>query len=378
MFQEKTVFILGAGASWHYGYPTGSDLIKKVIQFADDLVQKLQNNPYSIEGIHILDVSKYPRKNLIEDCEKISARLRQTNALIIDYFLEQNQDLQKIGKLLIAWILIEDEVSYHSNTSKVMDKNKNLEVGKESVRQDWYRFIIYKLLSDIDINTPAELTGKNNVCFITFNYDVSLEYRIYTALKEVNFLKSSPESIASFMEDEGRFIHVYGQIRPISEVLKVPQMLTQGHDWYNKKMQILNAANEAANRIRIIPELKEKNDKVLELARKKIAEADRVYILGYGFDPQNNNRIGLNNLSLASTVGGIKKVFFTNFEDKDSINKRINSLWAIEQKRGAMPFYRGGPNLMNYIPNSITGHHNTYDRSTQDVYTALESDFDFL
>jgi hypothetical protein len=28
---NKTVFILGAGASWHYGYPTGEELTKKVI-----------------------------------------------------------------------------------------------------------------------------------------------------------------------------------------------------------------------------------------------------------------------------------------------------------------------------------------------------------
>jgi hypothetical protein len=31
MFDPKTVFILGAGASWHYGYPTGQALVKKVI-----------------------------------------------------------------------------------------------------------------------------------------------------------------------------------------------------------------------------------------------------------------------------------------------------------------------------------------------------------
>jgi hypothetical protein len=31
MFANKTVFILGAGASWDYGYPTGEDLIKNVI-----------------------------------------------------------------------------------------------------------------------------------------------------------------------------------------------------------------------------------------------------------------------------------------------------------------------------------------------------------
>jgi hypothetical protein len=36
MFTDKnpTVFILGAGASWHYGYPTGEKLVQKVIEKA--------------------------------------------------------------------------------------------------------------------------------------------------------------------------------------------------------------------------------------------------------------------------------------------------------------------------------------------------------
>jgi hypothetical protein len=32
MFKEKTVFVLGAGASWHYGYPTGERLVEDVIR----------------------------------------------------------------------------------------------------------------------------------------------------------------------------------------------------------------------------------------------------------------------------------------------------------------------------------------------------------
>ncbi|SRR6266404_9567407 len=31
MFNNPTVFILGAGASWHYNYPTGEALVKDVI-----------------------------------------------------------------------------------------------------------------------------------------------------------------------------------------------------------------------------------------------------------------------------------------------------------------------------------------------------------
>ena len=34
MFKNETVFVLGAGASWHYGYPTGEGLVDDVIAMA--------------------------------------------------------------------------------------------------------------------------------------------------------------------------------------------------------------------------------------------------------------------------------------------------------------------------------------------------------
>jgi hypothetical protein len=33
--RNHTVFVLGAGASWHYGYPTGADLVRKVLDKAE-------------------------------------------------------------------------------------------------------------------------------------------------------------------------------------------------------------------------------------------------------------------------------------------------------------------------------------------------------
>ena len=35
MLDAKTVFILGAGASSHYGYPSGEDLVRRVITKAE-------------------------------------------------------------------------------------------------------------------------------------------------------------------------------------------------------------------------------------------------------------------------------------------------------------------------------------------------------
>ena len=37
MFREPTAFILGAGASYHYNYPTGEQLVKAAIKKAQHL-----------------------------------------------------------------------------------------------------------------------------------------------------------------------------------------------------------------------------------------------------------------------------------------------------------------------------------------------------
>ncbi len=49
MFEKKTVFIIGAGASWHYGYPTGAELVESIIESA----LKIRAYLYEIRGSQI-------------------------------------------------------------------------------------------------------------------------------------------------------------------------------------------------------------------------------------------------------------------------------------------------------------------------------------
>jgi hypothetical protein len=44
MYSEETVFVIGAGASWHYGYPTGAALIDQMISWANLLSKENLGN----------------------------------------------------------------------------------------------------------------------------------------------------------------------------------------------------------------------------------------------------------------------------------------------------------------------------------------------
>jgi hypothetical protein len=111
MFTSETVFILGAGASWHYGYPTGEGLVKKVVQKATYLSSyfefsaQMQSNfrpTFVIDNAPVNVSIKEQWLAALQDCERLKSGLEQVNPLVIDYFLGWNPRLQRIGRLLIA------------------------------------------------------------------------------------------------------------------------------------------------------------------------------------------------------------------------------------------------------------------------------------
>jgi hypothetical protein len=141
MIIKNTVFILGAGASRHYGYPTGEELITKVMHMASRLAQYCRNRLNSGQTAQIMPTyvsEKYDAALGVQgaqrgwaavrdECEALVARLKIVRPLVIDYFLAWNESLGPIGKLIIAAVILECE----SDTSQPLHN------------QDWYRFLVH-------------------------------------------------------------------------------------------------------------------------------------------------------------------------------------------------------------------------------------------
>jgi hypothetical protein len=67
-YPRETAFILGAGASWHYGYPTGDRLVKKVVdkaRFAAEHISSVLHN-----GSATADLPKYVIRNFPHQTQK--------------------------------------------------------------------------------------------------------------------------------------------------------------------------------------------------------------------------------------------------------------------------------------------------------------------
>jgi hypothetical protein len=131
---------------------------------------------------------------------------------------------------------------------------------------------------------------------------------------------------------------------------------------YHKNMKVLlDVIYQASKGLRVIdPHDKGADDAEIIEARRAIANAKRVFILGHGFDEHNSQRLNLRE-HLANTQSGYQLVAFTNYQDFNQINKRASKL-----------FYDHPRNF----PSGRSALSDRYEKSVRNTYEALAMDFD--
>jgi hypothetical protein len=384
MFRKETTFILGAGASWHYGYPTGEMLTKKVI----DQARMLERYFASLATAFARDLPRFvndqaPEKEMIsfawayarDKSAKLVTRLEAVNPTLIDYFLKHNSDLADIGKLAIALVISDCEAEsqrgrVNSNRRESLSRQR-LREGLSAVsaldhtafNDDWLRFVLHRLT--VGIEASADLR-RNKINFVTFNYDTSLEQRLFDGLHNIDLLKL--QDVRDFLgAQQDRFHHVYGTVRKDFEHDAVSPNLARNTQYDRRGSQVvkaLDAVYEASKGLRTVDgddKLLEKQ--TLEKAYLAIERAERVFILGYGFDEFNNERLDLANLF--QDAGRSREVMFTNFGGLKRVGKSASRIML------GKPF-----RFVPGVPVDGEGIGTTFEVSEKNVYDALEQDFE--
>jgi hypothetical protein len=390
MFARSTVFILGAGASWHYGYPTGEELVARVIKCAETFAAFCQigaQNQCHLPAFVARNIGD--RAHLVSDwwaardeTLQLVKRLREVNPTLIDYFLAQNPDLHDIGRLVIALVILDCEYRYdqlrgNENHLHLYAKRVGQGVVPRDVRMelsafndDWLRFVLYKLTVRCD---PSSGLAANQARFVTFNYDTSVERRLFSGLSNISHFR--PDDIKAFMT-ERRFLHVYGAIREKVDETWKPQNVVLPTDYgqrFHDAVEMLNRVFEASKGIRTIDGAdKLKNQDVIDEARDVIDKAEVVYILGFGFDRQNVERLGMANLRPNKRPG--RTVFLTNFGGHNRVSMAAGAA-LLGNPKG---FMEGGPFVSRdpLIGQSIARFR--YEMSYKNVYDALSEDFESM
>ena len=254
MITKKTLFILGAGASIPYGFPSGAEL-RGILCGLDGGGNALFGTLAAME-IH----SKSALRNFARD-------FRLSKQASIDAFLAKRADLAEIGKICIAAELCRRE------SVDILFRTPN--------EDDWHQTLWNAMQ---DGATDAAQIVTNNIRFVTFNYDRSLECFLFHAIKS-SFHVSEQDAHALMSRIPLR--HVYGSLGQY-------QWRADLQGTYSPDVNDSSIIG-IANCIKVIPELRT-DDKVFMEIREWVEWSEQVCFLGFGFDPLNMERLGVDSV----------------------------------------------------------------------------------
>ncbi|MBZ0114147.1 MAG: hypothetical protein K8J08_16920 [Thermoanaerobaculia bacterium] len=260
MIRRKTVFILGAGASKPYGFPSGLGLLRKVLALAKRLGRPSphgrSNQEVRDDYLDWFDITIDERRNFAE-------RLENTGFYSVDAFVEQNRDFERIAKVLIAAHLIGCE------NPEYLRKDHQ---GNGEIKGDWYRYLFNSL-----IQGGYDRYSDNSVSFVSLNYDRSLEAFLLSSLSGFG----RPQNEVEEQFNSLPIIHVYGDLGPL-----VGDSAASNGRIYNDKVSFDTIGLAIEN-------LKLMGDARSEVAEAvaAIQEAERIVFLGFGFHKLNLQRL---------------------------------------------------------------------------------------
>lgn len=307
MISEPTLFILGAGASVPYGYPTGAGLREQIIKEFYDNIEDVASK---IVLFPLLD-----KEDVLKLARKFREVFNASTLYSIDKFLSFNPSFSDIGKIAITLQILESEC-----------KRKLKEDACRTL--DWFELLFDRMLSTLKKSEDFSEFGKNKVSFITFNYDRSLEYFLYTGF--VNSFHDKQSEFRHEYNEEGLkryipfpIIHVYGQIDKIG-LYSSP---------YGDNTIKYRRLNELYKNIRVIGEERDKDIELKKEIAKLINNSKRIFFLGFGYAEENLDALGFSdevyqNCSIYGTAYG--KTAKEIIGIRSSLNKEIRSALEAE------------------------------------------------
>lgn len=249
---EKTVFILGAGASTSYGFPLGKQLIREIYEIIRTTKHRDKtNNLVSLLG---------PLKNT--NVNEFADALFHAAPASIDTFLAQRNEFDNIGKLMIAYVLMQYE--YHAN------------LFSYDIKEDWYRYLWHQLYRDFDL----EYGFNSKIGFVTFNYDRSLDFFFYKVLME-SFYSKNIDRLSSSISHFIPIKHIYGSLGCLP-------YQTGFQREYANSFTSLGGIREIASQLRTYHERQEEGH-YIDLLYNQLDDCNRVFFLGFGYHEINLN-----------------------------------------------------------------------------------------
>ena len=247
MIAKPTVFVVGAGASKPYGFPTGGGIASRILEELKsgngDLWAKL--NQYGFDAGRT---------------GEFFAAFRDSGHFSLDAFVQHRKEFRDIAKTLMAALLMwnEDDETLIGATDD----------------EDWYR----ALFARMTMRKKADEFRGNQLAVVTFNFDRSFERRLFRALK-ANY--NRPDDETADLATTIPVFHIHGQ-------LGMPGWADARGRHYRRSQDPADV-HRCAEMIRLIDD--EIDQSVLATAIGYLDRADTICFIGFSFHPDNLDRL---------------------------------------------------------------------------------------
>lgn len=250
MIRKRVVFLLGAGASYGYGYPSGADL-------------KAALSSIDAEKMALMNAAGFKQ----EQVHDFQRRLAASGLNSVDAFLLRNPSTVGIAKIRIAQELAMAE-------RRDAEGNGVRPWGRET----WYQYLFSQFMDDGDLAA----FGNNRCSFVTLNYDRSLEYALTSMLS--NAYGTTWERCAAIVA-EIPIVHLHGSPGPLPGFVRGETGIAYGEIGDDPSIK------RSAASILTLGEAG--SEAQYALASELLEGADVIFSLGFGYHTEVISRLKL-------------------------------------------------------------------------------------
>ncbi len=312
MFKDKTVFVVGAGASAEFDLPVGSDLASKIaslMSFTFDY-KGLENGDHVILEAwkhHFNDNDTTNR--YLEAARRISDGILLTDSIDRYLHIHSNDEQANFcGKTAIVRAILEAELNstlYYSNA----DNPPMIDFPR--LQDTWLKGFVSHL---VDGRQKEDIENVfKDIAIVCFNYDRCIEHYLIHALQPIYSI--TPEEAATLVSTL-EIYHPYGTVGDLHTPIN-QQGVTFGGQLHTERLI------EVSQNIRTYTE-QIADDGVLAAVKRTITEAKVIVFLGFAYHAQNMD------LLMPKDKGPVSAIFGTGFGISDhgrtEIESRVSNL----------------------------------------------------
>lgn len=284
---QRTVVVVGAGASKEVNLPTGYELkqiISNLLDFRFDLRDQKSGDPLILGALERIVQKPEGKEGDINPYLSAASHIRDSLSLAIsiDNFIDSQRGNEKIalcGKLAICRAILEAEKRslIFFASSKMYDRYDFLRLDGT-----WYLPFFQLLTENCEITDLQDRFS--SVSLIIFNYDRCIEHFLFNAVRDYYQL---PDKEAATVVQAIHIYHPYGSVGQLS--------------WQNAQRGIEFGATPqaehllaASERIRTFTEGTDPEGSEIHAIRQHMRSASRVLFIGFAFHRLNMQLISPN------------------------------------------------------------------------------------